>query len=72
MAAVNPKVKVKSDVELAETINKAFILIKKELSKVIIGQDDIIEQLLISLFARGHCLLIGVYHTSERKSATSA
>lgn len=60
MAAVNPKVKVKSDVELAETINKAFILIKKELSKVIIGQDDIIEQLLISLFARGHCLLIGV------------
>ena len=52
--------KTKNDVQLAETINKAFITIKKELSKVIIGQDDIIEQLLISLFARGHCLLIGV------------
>ena len=52
--------KTKDDVQLAETINKAFITIKKELSKVIIGQDDIIEQLLISLFARGHCLLIGV------------
>ena len=50
----------KNDVKLAETINKAFVTIKQELSKVIIGQDDIIEQLLISLFARGHCLLIGV------------
>jgi MoxR-like ATPase len=49
-----------TDVKLAETINKAFITIKNELSRVIIGQDDIIEQLLISLFARGHCLLIGV------------
>ena len=52
--------KTKDDVQLAEIINKAFITIKKEISKVIIGQDDIIEQLLISLFARGHCLLIGV------------
>lgn len=49
-----------TDVQLAETINKAFNTIKSELAKVIIGQDDIIEQLLISLFARGHCLLIGV------------
>jgi MoxR-like ATPase len=52
--------KTKDDVQLAAIINKAFITIKKEISKVIIGQDDIIEQLLISLFARGHCLLIGV------------
>ncbi len=52
--------KTKNDVQLAEIINRAFITIKSEISKVIIGQDDIIEQLLISLFARGHCLLIGV------------
>ena len=52
--------KTKDDVQLAAIINKAFITIKKEISKVIIGQDNIIEQLLISLFARGHCLLIGV------------
>lgn len=49
-----------SDVEklkqFAETINK----IKSEIGKVIIGQNDIIEHLLISLFAQGHCLLIGV------------
>jgi MoxR-like ATPase len=31
-----------------------------EIRKVIIGQDDIVQNLLISLFARGHCLLIGV------------
>ena len=32
----------------------------KELGRVIVGQDRIIELLLISLFARGHCLLVGV------------
>ncbi len=34
--------------------------ITRELRKVIVGQDDIIRLLLISLFSRGHCLLIGV------------
>ncbi len=34
--------------------------IKTELGKVIVGQDEVIEQLLIALFAGGHCLLIGV------------
>ena len=31
-----------------------------ELRRVIVGQDDVVEQLLISFFARGHCLLVGV------------
>lgn len=31
-----------------------------EIRKVIVGQDDVVQNLLISLFARGHCLLIGV------------
>lgn len=34
--------------------------ITSELGKVIIGQGDVIEQILIAFFARGHCLLIGV------------
>ncbi len=34
--------------------------IRTELSKVIVGQDAIVRMLLVSLFARGHCLLIGV------------
>lgn len=34
--------------------------IRKEIAKVIVGQDDVVEELLISLFAKGNCLLIGV------------
>ncbi|MCM8535413.1 MAG: MoxR family ATPase [Lentisphaeraceae bacterium] len=34
--------------------------IKSELSKVIVGQDEVINELIISLFSKGHCLLIGV------------
>jgi len=48
------------DVELAQTIQQAYRTVRKELSRVIVGQDEILEQLLISLLARGHCLLIGV------------
>ncbi|MBD3224905.1 MAG: AAA domain-containing protein [Caldithrix sp.] len=48
------------DVQLAHDIHQAFGKIKKELSHVIVGQESVIEQLLISLFAKGHCLLIGV------------
>ena len=33
--------------------------IRAELSKVIIGQHDVVEQLLIALFAGGHCLITG-------------
>lgn len=49
-----------NDVELAKSIHKTFNEITKEIGRVIVGQDEIIEQLLISLFARGHCLLVGV------------
>ena len=31
-----------------------------ELSKVIVGQDEVIEQLIIGILAKGHCLLEGV------------
>lgn len=48
------------DVEAIENLPLMFNNIKKEIAKVIVGQEDIIDQLLISLFARGHCLLIGV------------
>ncbi len=48
------------DIEQAKAIATAFQTIKEELGRIIVGQQDIIEQLLIALFARGHCLLIGV------------
>lgn len=49
-----------SDTAKVAELAIAISNVRKEISKVIIGQDDIIEQLLISLFARGHVLLIGV------------
>ncbi len=50
----------KNDVELARLIHKSFGEISNEIGRVIVGQNEIIEQLIISLFAKGHCLLIGV------------
>src|SRR5690554_4595602 len=47
-------------VKLADEFHRTFHEIKSEIHKVIIGQDNIIDLLLISLFARGHCVLIGV------------
>jgi MoxR-like ATPase len=43
-----------------ENLNTAYQRIKSEIAKVIIGQDKVIEQLLISLLSAGHCLLVGV------------
>ena len=50
----------KSDLAAVENLNTAYLKIKTEIAKVIIGQDKVIEQLLISLLCGGHCLLIGV------------
>lgn len=49
-----------NDVEAVEALNKSYHELKAEIGKVIIGQTDIIEQLIISLLAKGHCLLVGV------------
>ncbi len=49
-----------SDVKSVELLNDSYRKIKNEISKVIIGQDKVVEQLLISLLSSGHCLLIGV------------
>jgi MoxR-like ATPase len=49
-----------SDVKKIEALAESIKKIKSEIGKVIIGQNDIIEELLIALFAKGHCLLIGV------------
>ena len=49
-----------NDVEAVQSLKECFLAIKKEIAKVIIGQEQIVEQLLVSLLARGHCLLVGV------------
>jgi MoxR-like ATPase len=48
------------DSELLLSFSAKIKEIRKEISKVIVGQDDVVEELLISLFAKGNCLLIGV------------
>jgi MoxR-like ATPase len=48
------------DVQAVHRLNEAFRRITAELGKVIVGQQHVIEELLISMFARGHCLLVGV------------
>ena len=48
------------DVQAVQQLNEACQRITSELAKVIVGQQQVIEELLIALFARGHCLLVGV------------
>lgn len=50
----------KDDVEALNALQAKFVELKTEIKKSIYGQDEIIIQVLTSLFSRGHCLLIGV------------
>ncbi len=49
-----------SDMDSVQKLKSAFHEIKKQLSRVIVGQDQVIEELLIAMFGRGHCMLEGV------------
>ncbi|MCG3133994.1 MAG: hypothetical protein HMLKMBBP_01263 [Planctomycetes bacterium] len=48
------------DLEAAKRLVEVHARLKSELGKVIVGQDRVVEQLLTCVFARGHCLLVGV------------
>ncbi len=48
------------DPQLVSELSQRIATVKSEIGKVIVGQHDVVDQLLISLFARGHCLLVGV------------
>lgn len=49
----------KSDVEAADSFNLVYNNLKNEIGKVVIGQEEVVKFLLISLFCQGHCLLVG-------------
>lgn len=49
-----------NDLAAVKKLQDAFHDIKAQLGRVIVGQDAVIEELLIALFARGHCILEGV------------
>jgi len=49
-----------SDVEAADDLKISYERLRKEIGKVIIGQDEVVKDVLISIFSQGHCLLVGV------------
>jgi len=51
---------IKSDISALKELNNIYKAIYKELAKVIVGQQAVIDQVLISLFCSGHALIIGV------------
>jgi len=53
-------IKPTSDVEAVEQFGRKFRELKAEVNKVIIGQDAVVDDVLIAIFSRGHCLLVGV------------
>jgi MoxR-like ATPase len=48
------------DLQAVHRLKEAYQQIHAELAKVVIGQRQVIEELLVAMFARGHCLLVGV------------
>ncbi len=57
---INSRTHVANDVEAVQSLQQSYNRVREEIAKVIVGQDAIVEQLLISLMARGHCMLVGV------------
>lgn len=49
-----------SEVELLDSLIAKCDELKKEIAKVVVGQESIINQVLVSMFSSGHCLLVGV------------
>lgn len=49
-----------SDVAAIEQLVKDYHALKQEIHQVIVGQEEVVDQVLISIFSRGHCLLVGV------------
>jgi MoxR-like ATPase len=52
--------KTTDDVQAIENLGKARDSIVTELRKTIVGMDDVIDEMMIAIFSRGHCLLVGV------------
>lgn len=50
----------KNDVEALDGLRQKYIQLTNEINKVIYGQDQVVTQVLNTLFSNGHCLLIGV------------
>src|SRR5436309_1576700 len=49
-----------ADVQTVEQLRAAHKKLRDEMGKIIVGQDDVLDQLLMAIFCRGHALLVGV------------
>ena len=49
-----------NDIQAVQMLRTAFDSLREQLARVIVGQEQVIEELLIALFSRGHCILEGV------------
>jgi MoxR-like ATPase len=58
--AVAPELPLEADLAAVERLTAGCRRLLAECAKVIVGQHDVLEQLLLALLARGHCLLVGV------------
>ena len=49
-----------TEVEAVDALNNFYNEIRNEIGQVIVGQDEVVKSVLISIFSNGHCLLVGV------------
>jgi len=49
-----------TDVEAVDALHSSYKDIRDEIGQIIVGQDDVVKSVLISIFSNGHCLLVGV------------
>lgn len=52
--------KYSSDVEAADALAESYKNLKREIAKVVVGQDEVVQQVLTAIFCQGHSLLVGV------------
>lgn len=50
----------KTDVEAVDALHESYNRIRTEIAQIIVGQDEVVKSVLISIFSNGHCLLVGV------------
>src|ERR1700735_1194495 len=50
----------KDDLTRLKLLRDSYDAMRNEIGRVVIGQEAVIEELLVAVFARGHCILVGV------------
>src|SRR5262245_28805721 len=60
MAGLPGMVVESGELAAVRRLREAHGAMRAEIAKVIVGQDRVIDELLIAIFSRGHCLLVGV------------